>query len=235
MRKFEIIELRKAVEYMNIVKFGAYISHLRKDRDMPQSELADMLNVTRQAVSKWERGEGFPDISILCLIAEVFGVSVDTLISSGAAETPTEAAVLSSVAQNKEISEEVLKDGGVIQDILNIAPYLKVSTLSAIADKLAKHNIDISKIVELSEFMNDESVVKLFQSSDLETLDDELLEKLIPFLDNKSIAAVFEKVMNGQNSDTLIKILHSYVPHELIESAVLYGMLDYAVLNVHSH
>jgi len=235
MRRFEIIEMRKAVEYMNIIKFGAYISRLRKDRDMPQSELADMLNVTRQAVSKWERGEGFPDISILCSIAEVFGVSVDTLINSGATESPIEAAVLSSVAQNHEISEEALqslKDGSAIQDILNIAPYLKVSTLSAIADKLAKHNIDISNIIELSEFMSDESVVKLFQNSNLDTLDDELLEKLIPFLDSKSVHAVFEKIMNGQNSDKLIQTLRPYIGHELIESAVLQGVLDYSVLQI---
>jgi len=101
MKKFEIIELKKAVEYMNIVKFGAYISRLRKERDMPQSKLADMLNVTRQAVSKWERGEGFPDISILCSIAETFGKTVDELLNAGvAAESTTEAAILSSVAQN---------------------------------------------------------------------------------------------------------------------------------------
>ena len=197
MKKLEIIELKKAVEYMNIVKFGAYISRLRKERDMPQSKLADMLNVTRQAVSKWERGEGFPDISILCAVAEIFGVSVDTLINAGGA-SETEAAVLSSVAQNQEIAKEVFEDKNVIQDILNIAPYLKVSTLSVIAEQLAKHNIDISKIIELSEFMSDESVIKLFQNSNLDALDDNLLEKLVPFLEGNSIYAILQRVMNGE-------------------------------------
>jgi len=182
---------------MNIVKFGAYISRLRKERDMPQSKLADMLNVTRQAVSKWERGEGFPDISILCAVAEIFGVSVDTLINAGGA-SETEAAVLSSVAQNQEIAKEVFEDKNVIQDILNIAPYLKVSTLSVIAEQLAKHNIDISKIIELSEFMSDESVIKLFQNSNLDALDDNLLEKLVPFLEGNSIYAILQRVMNGE-------------------------------------
>ncbi|MCL2158124.1 MAG: helix-turn-helix transcriptional regulator, partial [Oscillospiraceae bacterium] len=128
---------------MNIVKFGAHISALRKERDMPQSKLADMLNVTRQAVSKWERGEGFPDISILCEIADLFGVSVDALLGAGGA-SDGEAAILSSVTQNQEIAKEVFEDKGVIQDVINIAPYLKASTLSAIAEKLSKHNIDIS-------------------------------------------------------------------------------------------
>ena len=230
----DMIELKKAVDYyMNIVKFGAYISRLRKERDMPQSKLADILNVTRQAVSKWERGEGFPDISILCSIADVFGVSVDMLINAGEA-SGNEAAILSSVTQNQEIAKEVFEDKNVIQDIINIAPYLKVSTLSSIAEQLAKQNIDISRIIELAEFMNDESIVKLFQNSNLDKLDDDLLERLIPFLDDKSVYAVFEKVLNGQNSIKLIKSLCPYISHALIETAVIQGVLDFSVLNVFS-
>ena len=231
MKKMSIIKLRKAVEYMNIVKFGAYISHLRKERDMPQSELADILNVTRQAVSKWERGEGFPDISLLCAVAEVFGVSVDILLNAGE-PSGNEAAILTSVTKNQEIAKEVFENKDVVQDIINIAPYLKVSTLSAIAEQLAKHNIDISKIVELSEFMNDESIVKLFQNSDLETLDDTLLEKLIPFLGDDSICTVFERILNGKNSENLIKIMRPYISYSLIETAVMHGALSYSILNL---
>jgi len=221
----QIIELKKAVDYMNIVKFGAYISRLRKERDMPQSKLADTLNVTRQAVSKWERGEGFPDISILCSIAETFGVTVDTLLNAGEASN-NEAAILSSVTQNQEIAKEVFEDKNVIQDILNIAPYLKVSTLSAIAEQLAKQNINIGKIIELAEFMNDESIVKLFQNSSLDRLDDKLLERLIPFLDSDSIYSVLDKIMKGQNSVKLIKVMGPYIDCSLIETAVIQGVIN---------
>jgi len=225
----QIIELKKAVDYMNIVKFGAYISRLRKERDMPQSKLADTLNVTRQAVSKWERGEGFPDITILCELANVFGVSVDTLLNAGEA-SGNEAAILTSVTQNQEISKEVFEDKNVVQDIINIAPYLKVSTLSAIAEQLAKQNIDISKIVELSEFMSDESIVKLFRSSDLEKLDDALLKRLIPFLGQESLYAIFEKVMDGKNSVDLIENMWGYIDANgwaLIQCARLQGIFDF--------
>lgn len=216
---------------MNIVKFGAYISHLRKAHDMPQSKLADILNVTRQAVSKWERGEGFPDISILCSIADTFGISVDNLLNAGEA-SGNEAAILSSVTQNREVAQEIFNDKDVIQDIINVAPYLKASTLSVFADKLAEHKIDISKIVELSEFMTDESIIKLFNNSNLDNLDDELLERLLPFLDSDSLFVVFEKIMNGQNSQSLIKSLKHYISSSLIEAAVIQGMLDYSVLEL---
>ena len=216
---------------MNIIKFGANISRLRKEHDMPQSKLADVLNVTRQAVSKWERGEGFPDIGILCEMANVFDVTVDALLHAGEASN-NETAILSSVTKNQEITKEIFEDKNVVLDIINIAPYLKVSTLSLIAEQLAKHNIDISKIIELSEFMNDESIVKLFQNSNLEKLDDKLLERLIPFLDTNSLYAIFEKIINGQNSDKLINTLRPYIGYSLIEVAVMHGALDYSTLNI---
>ena len=207
---------------MNIVKFGAYISRLRKEHDMPQSKLADILNVTRQAVSKWERGEGFPDISILCEVANVFETSVDALLNAGEA-TGNEAAILSSVTQNQEIAQEIFEDKGVVQDVINIAPYLKISTLSVIAEKLAKHNINISKIIELAEFMNDESIIKLFQNSDLEKLDDDLLNRLIPFLDQDSLYVLLERFMNGENKQLNFR---DYIDYSLFQAAWMQGVMD---------
>ena len=50
--------------------FCANLSILRRNADMTQSELADRLNLTRQAVSRYEKGDSFPDISILVKIAD---------------------------------------------------------------------------------------------------------------------------------------------------------------------
>ena len=58
------------------------IQTLRKDRGLSQEQLADQLNVTRQAVSKWETGEGLPDIENILQLSELFGVSVDYLLKN---------------------------------------------------------------------------------------------------------------------------------------------------------
>ncbi len=57
------------------------IVDLRHASGMTQLELAEKLSYTDKAVSKWERGESIPDITVLIKIAELFGVSVDWLIS----------------------------------------------------------------------------------------------------------------------------------------------------------
>ena len=58
------------------------IVELRKKNRITQLELAEKLNYTDKAVSKWERGESLPDIIILKNIADLFGVSVDYLLES---------------------------------------------------------------------------------------------------------------------------------------------------------
>lgn len=60
---------------------GDIISTLRKEKGMTQKDLADMLNITDKAVSKWERNIAFPDTATLPKIAEIFGVSVEELMN----------------------------------------------------------------------------------------------------------------------------------------------------------
>ncbi len=64
---------------MNI---GLNIRGLRKNKDLSQEMLAERLGVTFQAVSRWERGESYPDITLLPAIANFFGVSVDYLLGT---------------------------------------------------------------------------------------------------------------------------------------------------------
>lgn len=58
------------------------IAALRQTKGMTQIELAEKLNYSDKAVSKWERAESMPDISVLVEIADLFAVSLDTLVRS---------------------------------------------------------------------------------------------------------------------------------------------------------
>lgn len=59
---------------------GSFIAVLRKANGMTQRELAERLNVSDKAVSRWERDENAPDLSLIPVIAEIFGVSSDELL-----------------------------------------------------------------------------------------------------------------------------------------------------------
>ncbi|MDE6761611.1 MAG: helix-turn-helix domain-containing protein [Lachnospiraceae bacterium] len=61
-------------------KFGNFVAFLRKEQGMTQKDLAERLCLTDKAVSKWERGLSFPDISMLEPLAEIFGVTILELL-----------------------------------------------------------------------------------------------------------------------------------------------------------
>ena len=73
---------------------GKMISLLRKEKEMTHSELAEKMNVTDKAVSKWERDLSCPDINTISKLADVLEVSVDELLQ----------------AKKKEYSDTKLKD-----------------------------------------------------------------------------------------------------------------------------
>ncbi len=60
--------------------FGQFIKELRKKNILTQKELADQLNISDKAVSKWEVGDSYPDISLLIPISNIFNVTVDELL-----------------------------------------------------------------------------------------------------------------------------------------------------------
>lgn len=61
--------------------FGEKLKELRQKHNLTQEELAEKIFVTRSAVSKYERGKGYPNVDGLRLISELFGVSVDYLLT----------------------------------------------------------------------------------------------------------------------------------------------------------
>lgn len=64
------------------MEFNEKLQELRKQKGLTQEELAEVLYVSRTAVSKWESGRGYPNICSLKAIAKFFGITIDELLSS---------------------------------------------------------------------------------------------------------------------------------------------------------
>ena len=64
---------------------AANLAELRKARGWTQAELAERINYSDKSVSKWERGDGLPDLKVLTQLASLYGVSLDTFVTENAA------------------------------------------------------------------------------------------------------------------------------------------------------
>ncbi|MEY8432508.1 helix-turn-helix transcriptional regulator [Lachnospiraceae bacterium 48-42] len=66
---------------MNQEKIGKFIAECRKEKNLTQLQLAEMLNISNRAVSKWETGKSCPDVSIMMELCDILGINVNELLS----------------------------------------------------------------------------------------------------------------------------------------------------------
>ncbi len=78
----------------NTMEIGKRITEKRKEKNLTQTEIADKLGISTQAVSNWERGNSMPDISKLSEICDIFDMSIDELLGR-------ESTIVKSIAENK--------------------------------------------------------------------------------------------------------------------------------------
>ena len=64
------------------MSFAENLKLIRKERNLSQEELAEILEVSRQAVSKWEQGDGYPEVEKLLLLSSKLNISLDNLMST---------------------------------------------------------------------------------------------------------------------------------------------------------
>ncbi|MDR0937066.1 MAG: helix-turn-helix domain-containing protein [Oscillospiraceae bacterium] len=101
------------------MEIGKIIKNLRREREFTQEELAELLGVTSQAVSKWESGAGLPDISQVIPLASIFGVSIDALFgTSGATDDEAVDALIQAAV-------ETARRGSLIEAVYSYREMLK--------------------------------------------------------------------------------------------------------------
>ena len=97
----------KGGKVMDQIKTGNFIASLRKEKGLTQAMLADHLGISDKTVSKWERGAGLPDVSLMLPLCEVLEISVNKLLTGGKMtdadyKKKAEVTIMNLVQENKE-------------------------------------------------------------------------------------------------------------------------------------
>lgn len=106
---------------MNYDKIGSFIQQKRKDKGLTQKQLAEKLGVTDRAISKWERGQGCPDVSILEILSKELGCSILELL------------------KGREIENEVIpvtEADDYVRDSMNISKQITKEKVISIINKI---------------------------------------------------------------------------------------------------
>ena len=119
---------------MEMLDIGKRIAQLRKSKDMTQAQLAQRLDVSDRAVSKWENGSGLPDITVFPRLASVFGVSIDYLMLGSRTGIAIAGNIIADVVKNIQEFPKL----GMLSQISEVLP--------AVGGCVPNTAIDLAKI-----------------------------------------------------------------------------------------
>ena len=184
-------------------KIGKRISELRRSKNITQTALADMMGISFQAVSNWERGESMPDISKLGDLSQIFGVSIDEILCN-----PRAAKIVEEISAGEKpddmTAEELAETAPIMtpaQAQENIEENLDKITLAQLAElKCVDNGCSVAEIAAVAPFMDEKAVGKIaFEMSDSKwTVADFAL--LCPFMDEDNIEKILSEKLGKRNS-----------------------------------
>ena len=121
---------------MDQIKIGKFIAECRKKEGLTQMQLAEKLNITDRAVSKWETGKTMPDSSIMLSLCEILKITVNDLLSGEVVSMENynkelENNLLEMVKQKEEADKRLLKIE-IILGIISILPLFAVTVVVAV-------------------------------------------------------------------------------------------------------
>ena len=122
-------------------RVGANIARLRRERGMTQAELAERINYSDKAVSKWERAESLPDVLTLLSLAEQLDTDLNTLVGMSANPKTAPVSEPESPAPEKPAKKHRTADRGVIQQLSSILVWVVALFLYMVLDAFGVKNL----------------------------------------------------------------------------------------------
>ena len=200
---------------------GKTIASLRQSRNMTQQQLAAALNVSHQAVSKWENGAALPDVQTLMDLTRLFGITMEQLLNAevpkdrfekdAPADDPIQNLgtffnnLVNGIFQNTgddkgidievEIEPDEEKDSFDVEKLLQMAPYM---SREALDELLLKHRKQLTSddIAKFAPFISKDCLEKLIQNPDSQISWDNL-QKLAPFLKREVVDRLAKLAAEG--------------------------------------
>ena len=103
---------------MDQIKIGKFIAKQRKEKKLTQTQLAEQLNITDRAISKWENGKAMPDSSIMLELSNLLGISVNELLEGEKVQQEEYRKVAEeNLIKMKQNEENIQKKARILQTI----------------------------------------------------------------------------------------------------------------------
>lgn len=150
---------------MDQVKIGKFIAKCRKEKNLTQQELADRLNVTDRAISKWENGRGMLDISLLQQLIEILDVSLNELLAGERINKKSikiyDENLMNSLAEKNKLSKK-MKKITITFTIIIIILFISITIISIKKDNNKNLKNDYQNIIRIYSNISSNIITNLY-------------------------------------------------------------------------
>lgn len=189
-------------------RVGKCIKNARTNKNMTQLELADIVGVSYQAVSNWERGNSMPDIAKLPDISRALDIDITEILGDGSS-----AQAIKKVVDN---TPEPL----TTKELIALAPMMPPAELREETEKIMDNEaINMEALVHLAAYLDDEMIDEIL--SDMEEVEADQLVALAPFLSNEALDMVVDKAIES-DSVSLLSGIGCFLEKKSIKKIVEY-------------
>lgn len=175
-------------------KTGAAIAAYRQRMNMSQQGLAGLMNVTHQAVSKWEKGLALPDTETLLALAKLFGASMEDLLMGKLPAEPKQTE--EPVCEKTEVEETVQNESAPAAELGDLDFSSVINMLPFVSTKTADHLFriytqgsqpDAGALFSIAPFVSTGTISEYISSHPLKDCSPEVVASLAPFLSTKAV------------------------------------------------
>ena len=168
---------------------GRMIAKLRQAQGLTQQQLAGIIGVSHQAVSKWESGAALPDIQTMMELTRFFGITVEQLIYPELNE---------EIIEEKPRREEKEMKHMTVQQLLQMAPFMSKEAVYEIAAAI-ETPISANQLARLAPHLKAEALEQLIELHGI-TLTWETLKRIAPFMNRDTVDELARQVASGEKT-----------------------------------
>ncbi len=216
---------------IDTTRTGAAIAAHRQRMNLSQQGLAGLMNVTHQAVSKWEKGLALPDTETLLALAKLFGTSMEDLLTGvmpKELEAPQEAAPAKNEATAQENASEEpasIPDDELgeldFSSVMNMLPFVSTKAADHLFRTCAKTaRLDAGALISIAPFVSTRTLADYVSARSFKTDSPEAVASLAPFLPTKAVDDLIPS-MEAPLPPHVVQMLMPFASTKVVDQMVM--------------
>jgi len=213
-------------------KTGTAIAAYRQRMNMSQQGLAGLMNVTHQAVSKWEKGLALPDTETLLALAKLFGTSMEELLMGKMPMEPEAAEEILTVQETPSAQENEEEEPSAsipaaeledldFQSIMNMMPFVSTKVVDHLFQTYTASNTpDARKLSAIAPFISTRTLNEYVVTHPFKNLSPEIVSSLAPFLPTQTVDSMILS-LEEPIPPRLMQILMPFASTRVIDQMVM--------------